>query len=302
MSTLVKRLGKAGLYELKRVVVGRSILRCMKRTLRLKEQPIGKDDEVIPPPKYLEKTDGSLEAVPFRRVSTLHGFLDTGVPHKPGQSTTFIVGDSFVEGMYCDESRRFVAQLARRLPMNVVNAGYSGMTTLQLVTMVMCKIAGLSNPGDRLVAFVPQSDINPLLMEHGYWNHTKLYSSVQPPFEATRQAAMNDLAALLASLKAFCDAIGIELILGTSPHRVSNFDSEVWVRNLYSNNKLLYEKAREKAYEIVELVRNWAETLDIQMIDLHKEFHEQSELFYDELHLNHAGHDEVTRFLLTVLS
>ncbi|OFU54971.1 hypothetical protein HMPREF3120_05280 [Corynebacterium sp. HMSC11D10] len=274
----------------------------MRRTVRLKEQPIGKNDEVTPPDTYLVKTDGSLEAVPYKRVSTVDGFLDTGVAHKLGQPTTFIVGDSFVEGMYCDESRRFVAQLAQRLPVNVMNAGYSGMTTLQLLTVVMSKIAGLSQPGDRLVAFVPQSDINPLLSERGYWNATKLYSSVQPPFEANRESSIDDLGALLAALKMFCDGMGIELILGTSPHRVSDFDSEEWVRNLFSNNKLRYENAREKAYEIVEAVRECAEVLGVPLIDLHGKFHARTEFFYDELHLNHAGHDAIAEFIESALN
>ena len=269
--------------------------------MRLKEQPIGVNDEVTPPEKYLAKTDGSLKSVPYKRVSTVNGFLDTGVAHKAGQSTTFIVGGSFVEGMYCDADRRFVAQLAQRLPVNVLNAGYSGMTTLQLVTVVMSKIAGLSTPGDRLVAFVPQTDINPLLMEHGYWNHTKLFSSVQPPFKATRQASLDDLAALLNTLKTFCEGMGIELILGTSPHRVSDFDSEEWVRNLFSNSKLRYENAREKAYEIVETVRERAKVLGVPLIDLHGEFHTRPELFYDELHLNQNGHDEIARFIESAL-
>lgn len=269
--------------------------------MRLKEQPIGINDEVTPPGTYLAKTDGSLEAIPYKRVTTAHGFLETGAPHKPGQPTTFIVGGSFVEGMYCDADRRFVAQLAQRLPVNVLNAGYSGMTTLHLLTVVMSKIAGLSNPGDRLVAFVPQSDINPLLKEHGYWNHTKLFSSVQPPFEATRQASLDDLSTLLSTLKTFCVGMGIELILGTSPHRVSDFDSEQWVRNLFSNNKASFENARDKAYEIVDAVRESAEGLGVQLIDLHGEFHTRPELFYDEVHLNQNGHDEIARFIESAL-
>lgn len=278
------------------------ILFIMKRIIRLKEQPIGLSDELTPPESYLLKTDGSLPAVAFKRVTTSEGFLDTGVPFSGDQPTTFVIGGSFVEGMYCDADRRFVAQLARRLPFNVLNAGYSGMTTLQLVTCVMNKIAGLSSPGDRILAFVPMSDINPLLQESGYWTSSKVYTPVQPPIESTRVASIEDLAALLAALKAFCDGMGLDLVVGTSPHRVSDFNSEGWVRNLFNRNSSQFMRARAKAYEIISQVRKSTIELGIPIIDLHAEFSDHPEWFYDEVHLNHVGHDRAAEFLSAKLS
>lgn len=269
----------------------------MKRSIRLKEHRIGLNDFVEPSAEYLSRTDGTLEARPYRRVSTPDGFLSTGVPIEWERPSIFVLGGSFVEGMYAEEDRRFVAQLARTFPQNVINSGYSGMTTLQLVSALLNKIVGLSKPGDTVLAAVPLSDVNPLLGSQGYWTSNKTYTPIVPGFASNRPGSISDLASLLHILSSVCISFEIDLQLIVCPHRKSDFSREAWVRLLYRRDRARFERARDKAYEIIDTARTVAADLSLKTIDLHEEFHHQGEFFYDELHLNHLGHDAVADFI-----
>lgn len=277
----------------------------IKRTVRLKQQPAGIDDILVPPDIYIEKTDGSLAQVGYRRRTTTDGYLETGVEVVPGRPTLFVLGGSFVESMYCPESERFVSRLAQDSGWNVLNGGYSGMTTLQLVVAVLSKIAGQAKEGDCLLAFVPLSDINPLLKQGSYWLSDSTYTAIQPALGSELEPSTTHLSALLKCMESFTRHMGLKMILGVSPLRDCAFD-QAWIRNLYRRNSLAFSNARRVAGEINETVRREAHELGLDILDVDAYLEGNPNFFYDELHLNQNGQAEVARFaserLRTVLS
>ena len=274
----------------------------MRRVVRLKQHRAGTDDFLVPPDKYLAKTDGSLEQRPYRRRTTQDGFLDTGLEIDPDKPTIFLVGGSFVEGMYCDEDARFPAVAMRLLDANVVNAGYSGMTALQQLTVISSKLVGLAKQNDAICIFNPMSDVSVLRTPGSYWTSGKLYTPIQPPHGSVLFPSLNHLRVLLDASISISRGMGLKTAVVASPYRKTNFDSDAWVRRLYRQNKEAHQTSQIMGDEISQTVKATARSTQVPALDLHSLLAQRDELFYDELHLNSMGHAEVGRLLADFLA
>lgn len=273
-----------------------------KRSIRLKEGRPNLEDHVSPSDVYLQKTDGTLQQKRFLRRITSEGFLHTGVKPDPSQTNVFFLGGSFVESMFHEEDRRFVAQLARKLPLNVYNGGYSGMTSMQMATLLIAKIGGLSSPGDFVIAAVPMSDLPQLRAVGSYWTKVKSHALIDPPNGSSISPSLNHTRAAWAAMNGFCSHLGVNFVLMTGPRRMSDFNREQWARNAYRRRRASWEEDANLAHQLNQSARDFASREKIQLIDLDKQFSEQHDKFYDHVHLNDDGQDAVSQFLTEELS
>lgn len=269
----------------------------IKRNIRLKEGRPNLEDHVTPSEAYLQKTDGTLKQRDFLRRITSEGFLNTGVKPEPTQPNMFFLGGSFVESMFHDEDKRFVAQLARRLPVNALNGGYSGMTSMQMATMLIAKIGGLASPGDFVIAAVPMSDLPQLRTTGSYWTKVKSHALIDPPNGSTIEPSFSHTRAAWAAMNGFCTQIGISFVMMTGPRRLSDFNRDQWARNAYRRRRASWEEDAKIAQKLNQNARDFASQEKIPLIDLDRQFSDKHDKFYDHVHLNDAGQDAVAQYL-----
>lgn len=268
-----------------------------KRFLRLKEHQPSKTGSWTPTQDYRDRTDGSLPDTSFDYQTLPGGFLDTGIEHSDSLPTAFIIGGSFVESSFSTADRRFPAQLDALIDShNIVNAGYSGTTTLQAVLLILGKIPVYAKKNDTILLFIAKSDANALTLDGGYWNNSKAYSPIVPvDFEPSWESTGEELGSLLNAVAVFAKGVGLNLLIATSPHRNGNFSSDKWLRLAYRRNRQVYDRRVEMREYLDEQVRKVVPALDIPLLDLSEMFTNRDELFYDEMHLNELGQVEVAR-------
>lgn len=274
-----------------------------KRFLRLKEHQPSQIGAWETSQDYLDRTDGSLRKGTFEYKTLDGGFLDTGNNHDDLLPSVFLVGDSFVESSFTEPERRFSAQLDKLVKShNIVNSGYSGTTTLQAVLLILGKIPVFAKKGDTVLLFVPKSDANAFPLEGGYWNSSRTYSPIVPAdFETQWTASDADFASLIGSLSIFLKGIGLNFLIATSPHRNGDFSSDSWLRLAYRRNRGIYEKRVELRDLLDQSVRRVSMELGIPLLDLSNEFSNTNAYFYDELHLNSKGQEDIVPSISTFL-
>lgn len=274
-----------------------------KRFIRLKEHQPSKSGSWTPSEDYRDRTDGSLPETSFEYHTLPGGFLDTGTEHSDDLPSVFIIGGSFVESSFSTEKQRFPAQLDAMLRThNVVNAGYSGTTTLQAVLLILGKIPIYAKRNDTILLFIAKSDANALILDGGYWNNSKAYSPIVPiDFESAWESSGEELESLLKAVSTFAKGIGLNLLIATSPHRNGDFSSDKWLRLAYRRNRAVYEKRVEMRDYLDTQVREVIPGLEVPFLDLSAMFTNRDELFYDEMHLNEHGQKEVSEAVLQFL-
>jgi len=272
-----------------------------RRTIRLKEHAPSSSGEWLAAPEYLALTDGSIGPGPYPWATDEHGFLLGGAAHDPGRRTVYCLGDSFVESSFSAPEERFVARASRLVDANLVNAGYSGTTTLQLAIALLAKIAGVARRGDVVVAFAPKSDVSALLTPGGYWTGNRTYTPIQPGAECARPVSRDDERALLECVAAFARGVGLDLVIATSAHRSCDFSTEGWIRDVYRRDRERFERFERMKAQIDDVARETAADLGVPCFDLHRELGGDPALFYDQLHFNAAGQrrgaEALARFL-----
>ncbi|GAA3693638.1 hypothetical protein GCM10022377_02800 [Zhihengliuella alba] len=281
-----------------------------KRFIRLKEQTPNRDVWHEPADRYRRRTDGTLARGPFRAHTDRQGFLQTGNTGLRGPAVYFL-GGSLVESMYADEDRRFVSQVERRLrdggPVHrCFNGGYSGATTLQLINVLLNKIVPLLRPNDTVVLFVPQSDTDVLDREGGYWTRTERHSPLVPVTDGEYQAPvtgadLEPLHQLLDVVRTIRRTFHINLVLATSPMRDEPYAKSEYLRRLFAD-RATYDRVMTLRRDLVAAVRRHVRMYPgTAFIDAAALVAGRPELFYDDLHLNHAGQDEFARLLAAAL-
>lgn len=207
------------------------------------------------------------------------GFLIRGVEIVSERPTAFFLGGSFMESMFHEEERRFVAQLARRLPINVVNGGYSGTTTMRMTTMLIAMIGGLAKPGDVIVASLPMSDLVAATSKGSYWTDVRSHAMLKPPLKSQFEPCILHTRAALEAMAAFCGPMGLKFVLMTGPRRQSDFNTESWSRNIYRRRRGAWERAHIAHLELNEAARGFARASGVELIDTDVEFSSCSEFF-----------------------
>jgi len=265
-----------------------------KRQIRLKEMQADLDSYLTPSADYRSKVDASLGPGPFRTRTDSDGFIKTGNDVTGYSRSIFFLGASFVESLYIPENQRFVSAIEKQFflagdAIRCLNGGYSGSTSLQLLNVVVNKIAPLVEPQDWVIFFVPQSDADSLLTEHSYWNANERSTPVVPgrlppkPFhlrgvEATR--------AILRTTAAAARELKINLAFATCPFKESDYESDPVLQNIYSTERK-FNRAREVRLALSQVTRDCAKELETPLIDISVD--QYGGYFYDEVHLNEAG-------------
>lgn len=276
----------------------------MKRYIRLKELPPGADVIHTPVAAHIEVADETLIVGPYRCRVDSDGFMLSGNPPVGGTPIVFL-GDSFVESMFTNEQDRFVSHVERVLGITCLNAGYSGSTTLQLLNALINKVYPAVGPGATVVLFAPHSDRDNIYDPGRYWNNKLRGATVLPlgvPGHAAIPEGVASTAAILNIIVTACDQLNLKLVLATAPYRVADFGSDAPLRRRYRRDRAAYELGRSRRVDFCDTVRRVAEATATPLIDVEAEVAGESSCFYDELHLNPAGHIRVTAILTHALA
>lgn len=276
-----------------------------RRHLRLKEWQPSLDVLQRPTADYLAACDGSLADAEFRLRTDANGYIvPSPLDDANFDETMVFFGDSFVESVYVSEERRFVAGVQSRLReagvrTRCLNAGYSGATTLHLLMALLGKV-GRSNK-TTIVLVVPSNDALALAKKGGYWcMGDRRYTPVVPvPDGAESGSQPLNLVDNQAVLNLFVDAcrrFRLELVLATFPHRTADFASDPWLMRRFGN-ATSYTKLLAGRDSINGVVRAVAKRLGLPFVDLDAMISTQTQLFYDDLHMNEAGSQRVAEIL-----
>lgn len=272
-----------------------------RRYIRLKEQTPDVDVLHAPTEKYRRYTDGTLGPGPFRARADKHGFLLTGNPAPPKGPPLVFLGGSFVESMFAPEQTRFVAQTESILGRyRCLNGGYSGSTTLQLLNVLVNKLPPLVPRGTSVVFFVPQSDSDVLGHKSSYWTRTARHAPILPSWgRAGPDApfAASDLTAMLEIVTQASTSLELNLVLATGPIRDTPFDGPdhiIWRRFGTPEHHAAVQDVRR---QINVVTRAFARRARLPLVDADRMLGGEPQWFYDDLHLNEAGHDRFAPLL-----
>ncbi|PNP97629.1 SGNH/GDSL hydrolase family protein [Moraxella sp. RCAD0137] len=245
----------------------------MKRAIKLREHGILASQIVNPSEKYAESKRHLSHRYAYQIQTDELGFIYSGRDFKPVNSVCFI-GDSFVENKFVDCESRWHSVLEKLFLENgnkirVLNAGYSGATSLNILNTIINKVV---NSNVRTLIYVLSSnDYGALRYHEGYWNKTKNHSNLllSEYVEEERGKPNKDMfRAMLKSIYDLSRNFGMELYFSTYPNLCDN-------KALMELNDWLREFCDENDYPLVDM--------DLLM----QPYVEQGqELFHDKLHMN----------------
>jgi hypothetical protein len=145
----------------------------MPRHIKLKEWGLLYDGFHEPPDAYLALSDPTLSKRSYRLRTDDNGFIRTGRDIPMDSDSILVLGDSVVETMFVDESRRMCSVLERLInanrtdPVRVLNAGMTGSTTLHLLNLFINK--GLPLMPSAVVLMSGIMDLDTSLRPAGFW-------------------------------------------------------------------------------------------------------------------------------------
>lgn len=263
-----------------------------KRYIRLKEMTPGTDRIYTPTDEQLETTDGSPAGRDFRCRVDAEGFILTGNAVSSSPPIVFM-GDSFVESMFASEDQRFVSEIERMIAKTCLNAGYSGSTTLQLLNSLLNKVYPAVGRGSTIVLCPPHSDRDNIYKDGRYWNNSQRGATLLPPGRPGHESIPEGLTSFEQIMRIFITAtreLGLHLILVTTPFRIADFSNDAPLRRIYRRDRELYRLGLSRRRDFCQRTRTLALQTDTPLIDLEATVSGRPEYFYDELHLNPAGH------------
>lgn len=280
-----------------------------RRIIRLKETAPNMDVMRARPEGYAEGTDGTVGEGPWRCRTDSNGFIITGNDVPLDYPAIVFLGDSFVEATFTPEDARFVSIIERGLQdrgvhFRCLNGGYSGATTLQLFNVFMNKVVPLVGEGGTVVFFIPQSDLPIYFRPHSYWYPTERYAPIIPPFEpeaVNLPKGSPATAAILRLLICAAREFKINLVLVSSPHR----HADEWGQDDYLSRILSKEKhdsLSQRRADIRLAVEAVVRDMHPPFIDADMKLAETSDYFYDELHMNDAGHEKFSDWFIEELT
>jgi len=268
-----------------------------KRTIRLKEHEADTSRYSDSNERIRELSDDSLPAGPYLLRTDGQGFILTGNELKEDAPDLFVIGDSFVESLFAEESSRFTSQLERGLRdagivHHVKNGGYSGMTSLHMLGVLTAKLPLLVKPGSRVLLVIGQSDANALLSPSLYWEQSRTVTPFSEPTSGAndmRERWRQAFVAMVTTIVTFSKLSGFDFAITAGVFRNGNFDQDGVLRRTFRRDRGAYTDAIEKRLFIIDAVRSIAQDHGIPIFDASAEFLERPDFFYDLLHLNHAG-------------
>lgn len=269
------------------------------RSIRLKEFDPNRDIWHTPTPKYRAGCNETLEDGPFHELTDENGFLVSGNPGPQGEQVVFL-GGSFVQSMFADTTVRFISQVERLTGFTCLNGGYSGSTTLQLFNVMVNKVYPIIGIGGRVVFFVGQSDGDYMGSAATYWNNHPRGTTLIPGKAPTAGRLPESYDATRRVTQIVVDAaraLDIDLTLAVSAYALPDFNNDRTIRAIYKRDRVAYMTMLGHRDGIADAARKVAADNGVPLIDGHAHLGGDPSLFYDELHLNRAGHTRFAEFV-----
>lgn len=169
-----------------------------------------------------------------------------------------------------------------------------------MLGVVYAKLPEFATPGSKLLLTIGQSDTNALLSPGFYWDSARTVSPFVPHTHgqgAPGRGWREELWSMVTALTQTARALGFELLLSTGLFRNGDFSSDVVLRSTFRRQRHMYERTIEVRHEIPRIVKSVSVEQSVPYFDSAKHLLERPELFYDALHLNHAGQDLYSQML-----
>ncbi|HHF4078632.1 TPA: SGNH/GDSL hydrolase family protein [Haemophilus influenzae] len=255
-----------------------------KRHIRLKEFFPGIHRVHTPSESYIKKSPLLQKNRSYFQKVDNNGFMQSHLNIQEDKKI-FLVGDSFIESIFIDESKRINAIMEESFlfqegkEVKVYNAGVSGSTGLNLFNLILNKIIILKP--DVIIYSQPSCDFSALLYENGYYNNSKYFSNIIPSVESdvfrfkTIQDNLIQIQNNIIMLSKLCELYSIDLFISTCCSNSSK-------RQL----KMMNDIIRENSY------------LGYKVIDLDLIVPKTEAYFYDKQHLNEYGSNLVANIYL----
>lgn len=254
-----------------------------KRSIRLKEFSKDVNKIHIPSESYLRASPSLKKDQAYLQKTDADGLMITSYQFKYDYHIV-MVGDSFVENLFVDESKRMTNYLEKSFlqqqkKIKIDNAGVSGSTGLNLLNTVINKLVFIKP--DLIIYVQPSCDFAALLYEAGYGNDSKFFSNLVPSgnqdkikyetiFENLYQIFNN-----ISLLSKACEVNNIDLCIATCCSNSSK-------RQLKMMN---------------DVIRENSDLLNYDLIDLDNLVPRNSDIFYDKQHITEEG----SRFIADIL-
>lgn len=247
----------------------------VKRHIRLKEFCANIEKLHIPTEKYLNNSPQLNRKQVYYQRTDNNGFIETNFKFN-SKKNVVIIGDSFIENIFVDESKRISSVIERyflesNLRVKVWNAGVSGSTGLGLLNVILNKIVFIKP--DLIIFCQPSCDFSALLYENGYYNNSKYFANICPQRdeEKVRYDTISENAYQIYNniklLSTACELYRIELCISTCCSISSK-------RQL----KIMNDVIRDNKY-----------ICNYDTIDLDISIPKTADFFYDKQHLNERG-------------
>lgn len=269
----------------------------MKRSVRLKEIEPNTVRALVPSDEYLRKTNGTIHKKEYITRTDSNGAIITGneIEFTASHEDLILLGGSFVESSYVDETCRFAAVAERSLggACKVFNYSYSGTTLFQSMLSFLSKVVGYHDPiKSKVMLFISYTDVDVLKLEGSYWNGSKRYAPILPALGEQRLSNHFQASDFRRVLKSFSDCLrnfGFDFTIVGSPYvsidtmaerefLISYFGNEI-----RANNKVRYREL------LSSIAVDFAKDYGANYWNLHGVLGGRHELFYDHCHVNAVG-------------
>ncbi|WP_273392770.1 SGNH/GDSL hydrolase family protein [Actinobacillus porcinus] len=254
-----------------------------KRNIRLKEFSGHLNKIHIPSETYLKASPALKKNQAYSQKTDANGLMTTPYQFKHDYHV-ILIGDSFVENLFVDESKRITNYLEKSFlqhtkKIKIDNAGVSGATGLNLLNTVINKLVFIKP--DLIIYVQPSCDFAALIYEKGYYNDSQFFSNLVPstnqdkPKYETISENSYQIFNNISILSKVCEVNNIELCIATCCSNSSK-------RQLKMMNDIIRENSHILGYDL---------------IDLDNLIPRNSDIFYDKQHITEQG----SKFIADIL-
>jgi len=279
----------------------------MRRAIRLKEFTSSSVIRHTPPDWYIQSKDPTLENKECLIRTDEHGFILSGPSPVSSTIRLVVLGDSVVEGMFVDENARFCSRLEALLsnlcdsPVQVLNSGYSGATSLHLYNVFVNKVIPLRPAAVILMSGIVDADV--ALRKAAYWSNDCWLEPIVD-LDTNNTSRDNELRSspdyssrekILTMFQVASSLFDIPVWYATIPYR-QTFEGE-YVQKAFSNRSAF--DAEVASYRLVNAsTRKFALDRGLSLFDLEFKLMDMDNIYYDMFHHNSAGGEIVAKSLL----
>jgi lysophospholipase L1-like esterase len=256
-----------------------------------------------------------------------------------GNKTIVFVGGSTTECGAVNENLRFphlVGEKLSNLGYKTINAGVSGNNSMHSLNIILNKIA--PQRPNKIVLMHNINDLN-TYMHDNYWSvkghrsnlhytnsdpmnivqriFPRLFSLIKTKIVKQTASAINhdvsraniekllvDYHRNLKQIHAICASFDIELIVMTQPRSFKNLQEDLvqdGIKKLFKST-VDFQKDYTLAFDDMnQLIRDFAETNALKLVDLADSLNEESSLFLDVIHYNANGSKRVATLVANEL-